>query len=162
MRSPALPGSLHREQGGGAAGLADQADRAEVEDLRPPDGFEIDLVGAVAHVGAGVAVEHELAFAIGAQRDERQGGARLGVEADAGDVHTVLRQGLGQEVPEGIVTYLAQEAGAGAQFRQPDGDIGGRSAGRLLESRRFDQRDARDRGHKVDQQFAEGDHVSHS
>ena len=56
-------GGVHRVQRGGAGLFGDQADRAEMHQLRLGYGVDIDVFGAEA--GAGVAVEQEFALGVG-------------------------------------------------------------------------------------------------
>ena len=41
-----------------------------MQKLRAGEEIDVDVVGGEQHVRAGMAVEHELAFAVGAQRDK--------------------------------------------------------------------------------------------
>ena len=94
----------------------------------------VDLVRREQHVGAGVAVEHELALAVAAQRDEGQRRAGLRREAQRADVDALAGQRVGQEMAERVVADLAHEGAADAQPGQAHGDVGGGPARRLLEA----------------------------
>ena len=124
----------------------------------PLDELDVELVGGEEHVGAGVAVEHELALAVGAEGDEGERGARAGVEDDAAVVDAVVAEDGGEHAAELVVAELADEGGPAAEARDGDGDVGGRAPGRLEERRRLRQRDPRHGRHEVYQHLAETHH----
>jgi hypothetical protein len=124
----------------------------------PPDEPDVELVGSEEHVGAGVAVEHELALAVGAQGDEGKRGARARVEDDAAAVDAVVAEDGGEHAAELVVAELANEGGPATEARDRDGDVGGRAPGRLEEGRRLGQRDPRHGRHEVYQHLAETHH----
>ena len=92
------------------------------------------------HVGAGMAVEHEAALAIGAQRHERQRRPRRLAETQAAHIHPRLRQRIRQEMAEVVVADLAHETGAIPQTGHAHGHIGWRASGGLLEGGRLGKR----------------------
>ena len=113
------------------------------------------------HVGARVAVEHELALAIGAERHEGERGAGLGREPGRAAIDAGSGLGLGQEMAERIAADLAHEGARRAEAGEADRDVGRRAAGRLLERRGFDQAGPADGRYEVDQQLAETDDIGH-
>ena len=133
----------------------------EMEDARRLDRGPVDLLGHEEHVGAGVAVEHELALAVGAQRDEGQGGPRAGLEAQRADVDALVAEGIGEEVAEGVVAHLAHEGAFHPQAGEAHGDVGRGPARSPREGRRVDEAGAGDRGHEIDQEVTDAENVGH-
>ena len=109
-----MPGRARRSAANrlrGARVLAGEADRIEVQRLGRLDRPGVDLVRGEQHVGAGVAVEHELALAVRAQRDEGQGGARLGGEPQRADIDTGRRRSVSaRKWPNGSSPTMPQKA----------------------------------------------------
>ncbi len=154
-------GVVGREQRRDPGLLGRQADRIEVEDPGRIEGAPVDLLGREQHVGRRVPIEQEVALAISPQADEGQRRARPGIEPERPDVDALLGQRVGQEMAERVLADLAHEGAGHAQAHQPDGDIGGRPARRLLERLDLGQLLAAHGRHEVDQQVAEAHHVSH-
>ena len=124
----------------------------------PLDELDVELGGGEEHVGAGVAVEHELALPVGAQGDEGERGARARVEDDAAVVDAVVAEDGREHAAELVVAELADEGGPAAEARDGDGDVGGRAPRGLEEGRRLRQRHPRHRRHEVYQHLAETHH----
>ena len=97
------------------------------------------------HVGAGVAVEQELALAVGAQRHEGERGAGAAVKR-SGETSTPRRRSVSaRKWPNGSSPTLPMKALGDAQPGQADRDVGRGAAGRLLEGRRVGQARCRSR-----------------
>ncbi len=154
-------GLVGGEQAAGARILAGEADRIEVQHLGGGDGRGVHRVGGEHHVRAGVAVEHELPLAVGAQGHERQCCPRLGREPQGADIDPGLGQGGGQEVAERVVAHHADEGAGHAQPGETHRDVGGRTAGGLHEGRRVGETRAGRRRDEVDQKIAHAHHLSH-
>ena len=122
-------GAAHRVQRGGAGGVGGQADRAEVHQLRLPQGRVGDVGSRQHHVGVGAAVKAEVPLAARVHRHHRHGGGIGFVHRDARGVHAVFAQHLGQVAAEGVVAHLADEGGLRPQLCRRDGQVGGRAAG---------------------------------
>jgi hypothetical protein len=136
----------------------DHGDNRSKNQVYPLDELDVELLGGEEHVGAGVAVEHELALAVGAQRDEGEGGARPGVEDDTAVLDTVVAEDGLEHAAELVVPELADEGGLAAEARDSDGDVGRRAPRRLDEGGRLRQRHPRHRRHEVYQHLPETNH----
>lgn len=89
----------------------------------PLDELDVELGVGEEHVGAGVAVEHELALPVGAEGDEGERGARPGVEHDPAVVDAVVAEDGREHPPELVVPQLADERGPAAEPRHRDGHV---------------------------------------
>ena len=117
----------------------------------------VQLVGAQAGVGPGLAGKGEMTLSPAVQRHKRQRGEHVWGQQKAGGIDARSGEGVPQEAAVHIVAHLADKGGT---LPQPGGggqDVGGRAAGVALEELHAAVGQAAVR--EVDQQLAQGDDV---
>ena len=155
-----LFGIGYRRPGGGTGGLTGQAQGAEVKNAAFVQQGKVQLVGAQAGVGAGLAGKAEGPVAGGVQGDKGQGGEHGGVHHDAPGLDAALVEGTHQQTAEGIVAHLAQQGGGAAVFLQCGQEIARRAARLCLEG--GIPALIGGYGGEVDQQLAQGNNIFHT
>src|SRR5437867_3095874 len=109
-------------------------------------------------IGGVVPIKQEIPFRVLLERNERQGRAALGRQAQSTHMNSVLPQDLGEKAAKLIVTDRANEAGSAAEASCGNGYVGRSAAGGHDEARRAPEWSGRGRD-KIDQQFAEANDI---
>ena len=130
-----------------------------MEDAAAGERLVRDLLRAVQHVHAGVAVEDEVALSVRLQGHEREAGPRLRMKRDEAGVDARAGQRLSKEMTERVLAHFPQERGVHAQPRQPDRHVRGRASRRLAEARTLIG-DVRGVRHEVDEGFTQANGLS--
>ena len=127
-----------------------------MEDARGADDFGRHLGRRVGRFRAALAIEREVAFAVGGDRHDRERGGALARRQNALCRNPAARERCDQEPAKRVVADLAQHGRAAAEARDADRDIAWRAA-RLGRQARSSVGAAR--RHQVDDQFAESGDV---